>query len=954
MTTAAEGMGGGTPVTRLQAVKYFLLILTPLLMLLALIGWHFRQMEHEKTHIEIKTLAFQRLAAEQKLIHQEFQTIANDLLTLAEQNEIQLFADSGDRHILGHVAREFLQLGKSTGIYDQIRLLDADGMERTRVNCNRGAPVVVADNELQDKSGRYYFRETMQLPKGGIFVSPMDLNIEHGAIESPQKPVIRFGTPFFNSRGEKKGIVLLNYQASRLLARMTAESDKAYGELMLINADGYWLYSPNKGDAWGFMYADGRKRVFGNAFPEAWKIMANQETGSFFTADGFFTFRRIHPFLSLPDSLYNVSGRRQSYPWTIISRVTPQKLNMLRGRNQAHYLKLFSLFALGAILSALLFTWALTKRKAAEQAACTAREQKEEFIHWRAELDGALTGLSADLLAETSLAEITGTVINKSRTLTRSRFAFAAHIDQESGNLVCPVAISDIIAECQLADKQMIFNKCAGLWGWVIENRESIITNDPQKDPRAIGFPAGHIAIERFLSVPAMINKELVGIVALANSDQDYTERDLQAIDGMATLYALAIQRKRTEESMHRLLMGTAAVTGRQFFDTMVEQLAKCLGTRYVLVGEILPESPNRVTGLSFWNGDALGESLSYALAATPCEEARQSGFCLYEKDVAALFPEDKALADLGAEFYAGIPLRDDNGTPIGILCALHDAPLPKIAHINEIFQIFSNRASGEIERQRVEKSLARAKEAAEIANNAKSRFLANMSHELRTPLNAIIGFATVLQEQHYGPLSEKQLGFTNEIKDGGDHLLHIINDILDLAKIEAGKMPFTRMPAHIASLVEQSLAMIKAFAMRRGITVDLEIDPATGGLIIDIDERKIKQALLNLLTNAVKFTPDNGRISVAAHHHGETLLISVADSGIGIAAEDINRIFEPFYQVKNEYRGKTPGTGLGLPLTKTLVEMHDGTLQVKSDGRDQGTCFTIALPIKESRLTVS
>ncbi|MDH4322211.1 MAG: GAF domain-containing protein, partial [Desulfobulbaceae bacterium] len=791
-------------------------------------------------------------------------------------------------------------------------------------------------------------------PKGGIFVSQMDLNIEHGAIESPLKPVIRFGTPIFNSRGEKKGIVLLNYQADQLLSRMAAESDKAYGELMLINADGYWLYSPNKGEAWGFMSADGQKHVFGNSFPEAWKIMADNETGSFFTAEGFFTFRRIHPVYTLSDKSDNLSGRLHSYPWTIISRVTPEKLSLLNGRNQHHYLKFFFLFALGATISALLFTWALMKRKAAEQTAFTARKQQEEFMLWRSQLDSALTALSADLLAEMSLEEITGTVINKSRSLTRSRFAFAGYIDHDTGNLVCPVAISDIIAECKLADQQMIFSKCAGLWGWVIDNREAIIANEPQKDPRATGLPAGHIPIERFLSVPAMINQELVGIVALANSDQDYTERDLKAIDRIATLFALAIQRKRTEESMHRLLVGTAAVTGKQFFDTMVEQLAKSLGTRYVLVGEILPESPNRVTGLSFWKGDTLGAPLSYPLADTPCEEARQSGFCLYEKDVAALFPKDKALADLGAEFYAGIPLRDDHGAPIGILCALHDRPLRKLAHINEIFQIFSNRASGEIERQRTEKSLARAKEAAEIANNAKSRFLANMSHELRTPLNAIIGFATVLLEQHFGPLNEKQLGFTNEIKDGGDHLLNIINDILDLAKIEAGKMPFTRMPAHFVTLVEQSLNMIKVAAMRRGITVDLDVAAETKGLIIDIDERKIKQALLNLLTNAVKFTPDNGRITVSVHHRGETLWTRVADSGIGIAAEDIQRIFEPFYQVKSEYRGKTPGTGLGLPLTKTLVEMHDGTLKVKSDGRDQGTCFTIALPITESRLATS
>ncbi|MDH3394321.1 MAG: HAMP domain-containing histidine kinase, partial [Desulfobulbaceae bacterium] len=284
----------------------------------------------------------------------------------------------------------------------------------------------------------------------------------------------------------------------------------------------------------------------------------------------------------------------------------------------------------------------------------------------------------------------------------------------------------------------------------------------------------------------------------------------------------------------------------------------------------------------------------------------------------------------------------------------LHDAPLTKITHINEIFQIFSNRTSGEIERQRAEKALALAKDAAESANNAKSRFLANMSHELRTPLNAIIGFAAVLQEQHFGPLNEKQITYANDIRDGGDHLLSIINDILDLAKIEEGKMPFTTLPAQVVNVVEQSLTGIRESATKHAIAIDLEYGPEVENLIIDIDERKIKQAIFNLLANAIKFTPDNGRITVSVHRQEKTLLIGITDTGIGIDEKNIARIFEPFYQVKNEYRGKTPGTGLGLPLTKTLVEMHKGTLNVISKGINKGTCFTISLPIHESKLAAT
>lgn len=946
---------GKTSSPRIRAVKYFLIILTPLLILLTLTLWQFYRMDHEQIFVKIKTLDSHRQKAEQQLIAKEFQAIVGDLLALSGQNEILHFADSDDPRILDEVAREYLLISKSKGVYDQIRFIDDTGQEQVRVNYNSGLPLVIPEEKLQNKKDRYYFKESLQLPEKGIFASPLDLNLEHGQIEIPLKPMIRFGTPVFNSRGQKKGIILLNYLADQLLARMTTESNETFGEMMLINADGYWLYSPTKGKAWGFMYADGKERTFANSFPQAWQSMTGKETGNFFSAnDGFFTFRRIHPLRGLQANPHKESNLSKQYPWTLISHVPPQRIQKLTWQAKNHFLKLFALLLLGAVVCSLLITWALLKRKAAEQAALTAWQQKDEFILWRAEQDNALAELSANLLAEMSIQEITDTVIEKSQTLTKSRFAFAGYIDNDTGDLICPTLINDIMAECKLTDKEMIFSKCAGLWKWVIDNRQAIIANDPQNDPRATGFPAGHIAIQRFLSVPAMINEELVGIVALANSAQDYTERDLRAIDRIATLFAMAIQRKRTDESIHRLLLGTAAVTGEQFFATMVEQLAKCLGTKYVLVGEILPESPTEVSGLAFWNGDTLGEPLHYALTDTPCEKVHQSGFCIYEKNVASLFPNDRDLREMQVEFYAGIPLRDANGTTIGILCALHDAALNKITHINEIFQIFSNRTSGEIQRQRTEKALALAKEAAESANKAKSRFLANMSHELRTPLNAIIGFAAVLQEQHFGTLNEKQFGYANDIRDGGNHLLTIINDILDLAKIEAGKMPFTKMPAQITNLVEQSLAKIQETSKQHAIAIDLAIDAEVENLIIDIDERKIKQAILNLLTNAIKFTPDHGRITVAASRREKTLLIRISDTGIGIDEKDITRIFEPFYQVKNEYRGKTPGTGLGLPLTKTLVEMHQGTLHVKSDGIGSGTCFTISLPINESGLATA
>ena len=231
-----------------------------------------------------------------------------------------------------------------------------------------------------------------------------------------------------------------------------------------------------------------------------------------------------------------------------------------------------------------------------------------------------------------------------------------------------------------------------------------------------------------------------------------------------------------------------------------------------------------------------------------------------------------------------------------------------------------------------------------ETASQHKSDFLASMSHELRTPLNAVIGFSQVLRQQMFGDLNEKQLDYVDDILSSGQHLLNLINDILDLAKVEAGRMELQPATFQLDDTLRSATAMVRERATRQDVTLAVEIDPSVGE--IEADERKVKQILFNLLSNAVKFTPPGGSVTLTARVQADDAVIGVRDTGVGISPEDQARIFEEFYQLSP---GTTQeGTGLGLALTKRLVDLHGGHLGLESSP-GKGATFTVRLPLRRS-----
>jgi signal transduction histidine kinase len=275
-------------------------------------------------------------------------------------------------------------------------------------------------------------------------------------------------------------------------------------------------------------------------------------------------------------------------------------------------------------------------------------------------------------------------------------------------------------------------------------------------------------------------------------------------------------------------------------------------------------------------------------------------------------------------------------------------------------------------------KERIRAQDVAETANRAKSEFLANMSHELRTPLNHIIGFTEIVLGKHFGDLNEVQDEYLNDVLQSSKHLLALISDVLDLAKIEAGRMQLVSANINLKMLLKKSLKVIEASAHKRGIQLIIDTDGLSTS--IKADERKIKQIIFNLLSNAVKFTPNGGEVRLSAqmlngcvirpgrrwkdpqtlrivegpvannpdkgNEMRKCIQISVSDTGIGINPQDQARIFDRFEQIEGSMNGSRQGAGLGLTLTKTLVEMHGGKIWVDSAGQGKGSRFSFVIPV--------
>ncbi|MFQ5840312.1 MAG: response regulator, partial [Candidatus Methylomirabilales bacterium] len=503
--------------------------------------------------------------------------------------------------------------------------------------------------------------------------------------------------------------------------------------------------------------------------------------------------------------------------------------------------------------------------------------------------------------------------------------------------------------------------------GYVLQQKQSLYIPDVAADPRLdrwLQFMRGQWS---YCCVPMLAKGEGIGTLSVASDHRDdFTPEDQRLIETIAAPIAVAVEKAylfedATEKAAKFKALGAvsrmlASAVERQ---ETLQQIARA-------AVELLDAA-----GATVWAVAPLGETLTLEaeVGGTYAHLRTHTRLRIGEGIVGAIVAgrqplildeytrdprvKNRARAEVeGYRAFAGVPLLLGEQA-VGVLTVYRRTPDPFRQADIEVLTAFAAHAAVAIEKARLyqeikehsrnlEEKIRERTQELEIANRHKSEFLATMSHELRTPLNAVIGFSELLQDGLTGPLTSKQDRYVGNIHQSGKHLLQLINDILDLSKVEAGKMEICWESIDLAEVLREVQSSLEPQVLEKDLTLRLVLDPALPRVYGD--RKMLIQILYNLLSNAIKFTPNRGRVEVAARLVPSALEVRVADTGIGIPPEKVDEIFEPFRQVDRFLSRQYQGTGLGLALTKRLVELHGGRIWVESTP-DKGSVFFFTVP---------
>ena len=589
------------------------------------------------------------------------------------------------------------------------------------------------------------------------------------------------------------------------------------------------------------------------------------------------------------------------------------------------------------------------------------REELEAVSQQQAATNEVLKALGR---SASDVDPILGTVVDSARRLCRADVSQIHLADGDVYRLARSVGLSAEGVEFMTshpvgADRTSLIGRV------VLHGRTQQIT-DVLSDPDYGRADLQRIAgLRTVLGVPMVLDEELVGVLLVWRTEVDpFGDREAEALATFAAQAAIAIRQvnllrdlgARQQELAQKVdqleALGEVGQVVSSSLDldevlaTIVTLAVQLSGTDGGSIFEFDDKDQTFQVRTAYGTSPELVESLRQAtirLSDTLVGRAATTGTPEQVPDLRAA-PLDahlRRLHDADWRSVAIVPMLR-KGTIIGALVVRRKTPGTFSEETLDLLVTFASQSALAIMNARLFRELARKSAELTVASQHKSEFLASMSHELRTPLNAVIGFSEVLLERMFGDINERQEEYLRDIWSSGKHLLELLNDILDLSKVEAGHMELQRTTLEVGPALAYGLSMVRERASRHAIELTLDVPSDVG--LIEVDELRFKQVVLNLLSNAVKFTGDGGRVEVHARNDMNEVVVTVTDTGVGVAVEDRERIFESFHQ-----GGRSPsqseGTGLGLTLSKRIVELHGGRIWVESEV-GVGSTFSFTVPV--------